>query len=466
MAKESSGLELTHWRESDSLVPREKMSDLARDFKEPWTGSAHKTGICEKEPLGEDMRSHKMKNINNRRQYYYYIIFLCLLFIGIAVRYIYLDTTSGDWGKFLNPWTTILQTQGFSSFKKTFSNYNYLYLYLLLLILQIPISRLYALKLLSIIFDFLLGFGAYKILRERVRGFSPMLGGLLVFLCPTTIINSAGWGQCDSIHTTFLIFSIYFLLKRKGFLAALSFSISFCIKLQSVFILPVFGIIFFNRVLRDYYNIKLSYLFLPPLCYIICGLPTLVAGRPLWEILSFKIYFKQLILYSNPTLNAPTLYNFFSTKLINTGTPSNLLVLFIGIVISILCLFFIRYYKKFPQKFFDSFLLLTQFLSILSIFLLPRMHERYFYFCDIMSIIIFMWYRRPILVIASLLIIFSSMISYNFFFPFMPAYFTMKQASLFMLSGLILTGYALWSNGKNFRHPCFRDTDVGSLQQP
>lgn len=37
----------------------------------------------------------------------------------------------------------------------------------------------------------------------------------VVIMLPTVILNSAYWGQCDSIYTTFIILTLLYLYKGK-----------------------------------------------------------------------------------------------------------------------------------------------------------------------------------------------------------------------------------------------------------
>ena len=37
----------------------------------------------------------------------------------------------------------------------------------------------------------------------------------LILVIPPVLVNSSMWGQCDSIYTTFILISLYYLLDKK-----------------------------------------------------------------------------------------------------------------------------------------------------------------------------------------------------------------------------------------------------------
>ena len=60
-----------------------------------------------------------------------------------------------------------------------------------------------------------------------------------MILLPTVVMNSSIWGQCDAIYVTFCVGSVYFLIKKRPWLAAAFFGVAFTFKLQAIFFLPV-----------------------------------------------------------------------------------------------------------------------------------------------------------------------------------------------------------------------------------
>ncbi|WP_206214278.1 hypothetical protein [Desulfovibrio sp. ZJ369] len=335
------------------------------------------------------------------------IIFAFLFAFGYLLRFYFFPAKFFDYTMFLNKWYLLLQKNGFSAFSQPFSDYTYLYLYYLYFLAKFDINSLYGIKFLSIIFDSGLAILTYRILRMNSSQLKSLAGSVTVFLLPTCFTNGAIWGQCDSIYTFFLLLSVYFLLKRQGLKACLAFSLAFSLKLQSVFILPTYALLFLFPQKRAEYNIKKWYFLLPPAIYIIIALPTLFAGNSPSYVFLFKTFYNQIHGYTDLTLNAPTIWAFFSKEYMHPIVP----FLSLPGIVAISFLFYTLFLSS--KNNHDEILpLVILTLTTLSIFLLPRMHERYFYFSDIFSVVIAYYYWKPALFLASACIITASFTTY------------------------------------------------------
>ena len=94
-------------------------------------------------------------------------------------------------------------------------------------------------------------------------------------MLPTVIMNSSVWAQCDAIYVTFCVGSVYFLIKRRPWLAAAFFGFAFAFKLQAIFFLPVLvAVLVINRQ-------RLRSLLAAPVAFLACLTPALIAGRRL-----------------------------------------------------------------------------------------------------------------------------------------------------------------------------------------
>lgn len=332
---------------------------------------------------------------------------LGIIAIGIYIRILYLPYISSDMKFFLEPWYHILQSKGFHAFKGYFSNYNYSYLYLLLISTKLPLSPVYSIKFISIVLDILLVPVVYNLLRIRLKNNLALPVSCSILLVPTSFLNSASWGQCDVIYAFFLVLSLFFLIKRNGFLAALAFSVAFCFKLQSVFILPAYAIILISKKLRKLYNVKLWYIFLPYFTYLLFALPALLAGASRKDVILMKIYFLQTKTYPLLTFNGPTVWAFFPKDSLSVNAALVLSILAISIIAGL-------FLYKYPKKIFmDLYPGIALFMTVTSIYLLPCMHERYFYFCHILSYVLIFYYRSYLIAIASICINIASFIVYQ-----------------------------------------------------
>ncbi|HLG77671.1 MAG TPA: glycosyltransferase 87 family protein, partial [Ktedonobacteraceae bacterium] len=173
---------------------------------------------------------------------------------------------------------------GFAAFKYNFYNYNPPYLYLLALATFLPIPKLVAVKSISVFFDVVLSIFTYLILDLRFKRSSiPAIGALVVLFVPTVFINSALWGQCDAIYTAFCLGSLYFVLKDRPLWACVFFGLAFAFKLQAIFFAPILLIL----LLRN--KLPLHHLLLIPAIFLIMLMPALIAGRDMGSLLSIYV---------------------------------------------------------------------------------------------------------------------------------------------------------------------------------
>src|SRR6202000_3576182 len=93
--------------------------------------------------------------------------------------------------------------------------------------------------LISVAFDLLLALFTYRIVALRRPGTGwPMVASAVMLFLPTVVMNSSLWGQADAVYSAFGVGGVYFLLRRRPWLACLFFGIAFSVKLQGLFVLP------------------------------------------------------------------------------------------------------------------------------------------------------------------------------------------------------------------------------------
>ena len=228
---------------------------------------------------------------------------LCL---AVQLRLVMLDFKSLDYFASLKPWYNTIKSGGFSVFASGFSTYNPPYLYLLYLIARflpdLPVEA--AVKLPSLVSDFICAYFVLRIVRSqsRYRGALPYLAGLAVLFAPTVVLNSAFWGQADSIFTAGILATIFFLGIRRPIPAMLGFGFALAFKLQSIFLLPMLV----AMTIRG--RIPWKALLLVPLVLILAMLPAWLAGRPLSELIG--VYAYQASQFEALTMNAPSVFAF------------------------------------------------------------------------------------------------------------------------------------------------------------
>lgn len=166
-----------------------------------------------------------------------------------------------------------------------FINYQ---LYIILLT-QLKFPAILGYKTLSIIFDYALAFIIGHItanLHQKNQTFYFLSGYSLTLFLPTVILNSAYWGQADAIYAFFAITAIFYLIKGNYTLAFICLGLALALKLQALFILPIFGLIYIMRK-----EFSFLYFALIPLILYLTAVPALFMGRDFSA--PFIIYQKQ-----------------------------------------------------------------------------------------------------------------------------------------------------------------------------
>ena len=348
--------------------------------------------------------------------------------LAIALRVSLYHVVTSDYTAFLSQWYDFIQTHGgFAALKYNFSNYNTPYLYLLALTTYLPIPKLVAIKTLSVVFDGVLGLFAYLILSLRYkRAYASIMGVLVILFTPTIVINSSAWGQSDAIYTAFCLGSLYFLLKERPAWACVFFGLAISFKLQAIFFLPVLLVL----LLRN--KLPIKYLALIPGVFLLMLAPAFIAGRDAWSLLT--IYVGQItsggvgggtgqfngrgpgqingvrpgqfngggigqfhgegpgvggFSSSSLTLNAPSFYQWLPAS-----APAywKWVGIFLAVMfVVIMCILILASKKQLTP----AIILKVALVFALAIpFLLPEMHERYFYLADVLSIIYVFYFPR------------------------------------------------------------------------
>jgi Gpi18-like mannosyltransferase len=310
-------------------------------------------------------------------------LIILLIFLSLTFRIICIPHTNYDMIVHNVPWYMTLYQEGIiKSMATEFANYSPPYTYFLALATFTHdfIPPLTAIKLIPMCFDVLGTFLIYKIVRLKFqKGPMPGLAAAIYFTLPTVILNSASWGQADSLYTFFLLVCLYFVLKEKPFVAILGLGLAFSIKAQATFFLPFLAIMAIRK------KIPWLYFGMMPLMYLLAILPVVLVGRPFLDAL--LIYKKQSLTYSAVSMYAPNAYLLIPNEWYSIIAPVGIL----GTVV--LLAYWIYITSRSRINFEDKHIILIAFLSVaLAPFLLPKMHDRYFYPADVLSIVLaFYW---------------------------------------------------------------------------
>ena len=311
---------------------------------------------------------------------------LVILLLGIGVKAKLLAYQSGDYGSFLTHWYDHIKNNGYWAAHGTrFSDYTPPYLYLMTISALLPIKKIVAIKAISLIFEVLLAVAVFLVVKQKNQSSSKLqnnssarnlaiVAAITSYFLPTVILNGSMWGQCDVIYTSFTVLTLYALIKDKGWLIFLMFGLAFAFKFQTMFLAPLLLIwLIFNPN-------KFYYAFIVPLVYVVACIPAAIAGRPWSDLL--RIYLDQSSSY--PALNSG-LINFW--KFIPEvhsqifSTPGILLGAVAGLAIPVLI------YNLKPKFTSALWVRLALVCTLLLPFVLPKMHERYYFSAEIFALI-------------------------------------------------------------------------------
>lgn len=311
------------------------------------------------------------------------LAFVAALFVlAFMIRWKLMPIESADYFGFLEKWMeTIRDNGGYRSLSMQISNYTSPYMYIMTILSYISTNDLYALKLVSVFFDYVASIAVFLIMYHMtVDVRKSILGMAALLLAPTVIIDGAYWCQCDMIYTTFLLFSFYFFLRDNSNASMLFFAISFAFKLQSLFLLPFFLIMWLKRR-----TIQLKHLLWVPVIYVVSAFPAWMMGRNFKDLM--LIYFEQSSYYPWGTLEYPNIYALLGENIPDLRHAAE--VSGAGTFMTVMLLGCIAYYFYTRRIRLTNELMVTLALFTVSIivYTLPHMHDRYGYLIDLFAII-------------------------------------------------------------------------------
>ncbi len=357
----------------------------------------------------------------------------CVVFCRVCLLYY----ESRDYTAFLADWVKKFSAMSIKeALTEPIANYNMPYLYFLLIFSRLELSPIITIKALSCFFDVILAYYVMKTVSLVIEDRRLQLASYIVALgIPSVLMNSAQWAQCDSIYVAFCVISLYAAIKGDGRLCAISWTLSFCFKLQAIFALPALCVaLFMGRV-------KPKHLLWIPVVFFATLIPAMVAGRSLGNCLS--IYANQTQQYPSLYSNAPTIWQFFTG--VDFEGYSNVTVFLAGTAVILFMFFTLTGVKSFkPEDLIRLFFIS----SLLVPFVLPRMHERYFYMADVMSFIYFMTNRKKWYIPVTVII--SSVVGYIWYFTSEPnpgiLIFDQRYLALALLAILATELYELFQS--------------------
>jgi Gpi18-like mannosyltransferase len=332
------------------------------------------------------------------------LVFFLIMAAGLtAVRGSLLYYRSADYISYLSQWVEAYRGMSIREGLGTnVGNYNMPYMYILLGISRIDFTPLYYIKFVSAIFDILLAYFVMKLAELKTDNMNFRLAAFIGTLAiPTVILNSSMWAQCDSIYAALTVGALYYALKGKSKSAFIFMGLAFSFKLHAVFVLPMF----FFFILKGKLRLKDAWLL--PAVIIASLLPAVAAGMPVSE--AFSAYFNQFGYFSRLNMNAISIWrltgwvneaHFITAGLFVAGTALTALIYFI-------------YVNRERITHTADYINMAYLFAVILPFTLPKMHDRYLFLADVLSLLVFAFNKKRWFV--PLVTIGASYISYVFY---------------------------------------------------
>ena len=314
-----------------------------------------------------------------------WILSLLLSAAAFALRGMAFDYETLDYQNFLHPWCEFFRRSGgFKALATPVGNYNIPYLYFLALFSYLPIRDLYLIKLLSVLFDVLLGWSC-AMLTGRVTGSRTrqLACYFTVLFLPTVFLNGAVWGQCDGVYVALAVLGIWLAMDERPVWSMICLTLSFGFKLQAVFVMPLWAVFLMLLVL-----------------------PAVLLGRPFLDTVT--LYFSQTgSIGSGLNYNSPSIFAVFWQ--ISDPEPASTVAIAAAFVyvVNLLAVAWVN-----RRRLTDRAVIALALLFAIGIpFLLPHMHDRYFYAADVLSVALA--FALPVLWLAAPLTQFASLLGYH-----------------------------------------------------
>ena len=236
------------------------------------------------------------------------------------------------------------------------------------------------------------------------------------------------------------VLAIYFALDDRPILSVLFFTLSFGFKLQAVFLLPVMAVLW----LKGKY--KLWHFLLFPVFYVLLVLPAVALGKPFLETLT--LYASQTgSIGDGLNYNSPSVYAFFQYDPSVTDLAAASRVGIIAAFVFMCVILAVCAIKR--RSITNGVIVAVSVLFAVGIpFLLPHMHDRYFFAADVLTVV--MAYAYVKYAAAAPLTQFASLLGYH-------AYLKMRYLLLMdhgaralivaLMLGIVLFAQLLSANG-------------------
>lgn len=366
--------------------------------------------------------------------------------LALFIRLPFLGFVSGDMEFFLLPWYDYIEQNGrWAALGDEFTNYAPPYTYFLVLATYLGsvVGKVTAIKIVSIFFDLMLGGAVYALLKHLRDEKTALLGFGATVLLPTVVLNSAAWGQAESIYVTWLILAMWATFTKRSFWILFFCATAFAFKAQAIFLAPF--------ILVWWYRNRLNWLWwgVAPLVILAWMLPALAFGRPLTQIAT--IYLRQAGYYTLPSSNAHNPY-----LALNRLAPEMMFesitvwgMIFTTAVLLTLIIKLFQSQQETNEISTEKWMITAGFFALLMPYTLPKMHDRYFFLADLLFVVLA--FLNPKYWWMAIALQVSSLIAYTSFLTGLPLNLVQIGAiglTTFVLGFVAYRVWSIWKLGK------------------
>ncbi len=338
------------------------------------------------------------------------LLFLCVTFTALMVRYALRNVVADDYTIFFEPWVATLREAG-GGIRGLNAHFDYVdyttpYLFILSCISICPfLNPLFLMKLVSVLFDFSAAVAVmFLVYHEKKNTTLSIAAYGCLLLAPTIVANSSMWAQCDIIFTSFVMWSVYFILKDKPVCAMIFYGAAFAFKLQTFFVLPLFVILWMKG------RVKAKHFLFVPLMYLVGIVPGLIAGQNFLDLIG--VY----VMQADGKMDIYALSHKFPNIYQLVGTDTFLIEYAdAGVWLALGALMILMYtFARKQYELTDGLILqMAMLLTMTVVFFLPHMHERYAVLVDVLAIAYA--FCRPRKFYIPVLMILSSFAGYSIY---------------------------------------------------
>ncbi len=331
---------------------------------------------------------------------------LVLAALAIAVRLAGRHEMTADMRIFFVWYGKLDRAGGFAGLSQEIGNYNAPFLYLFAILTYLPGAVLTKIKITWFLFDVLLVFFTYKTVAMRWPESRriPTLAALMMAFLPTVVINSSFYGQCDNIWAAFALGGLYHLLKGNDWAGASLFTVALAFKPQAIFIFPVLALMILLGQARWRSLIAI------PVVYVLLDVPAFIAGRNVVELLTLYSPSRQSQYVPALTSNAASVFAYLPVDTRKDSLKALGYAFAAALVVGLLYAAVASVNKTTKKPSPETLVVAAGMFVVLVPWVLPGMHERYFYLADVMALVVAFY--RPRLWLLPIAVQASSLLSY------------------------------------------------------